>query len=275
MPCLASHPGICLLSTPNNQFPTSLQKSYDDWICLLLKQGGKVKEGFGYPMGEFWHLSLPQLLRASWPFPCWVDFCQQLQSLGKHSGPSSWHGLFTSLLRQHHREETVWCITGLGEPQAGQGCHHGGGGWEISHLPLQWNGLALCPGTAIWGFWSCTTPQGQNLGILPQGKAEETSCGWISQLNVYQLLSASPQVVYPSGLNGHDEPIITTLPELLSSGVSVIASKHPYLEIDIPPKGESDTKVLPIGKASIIQTTNTHKSPLIQRAVWLQRSTTS
>ena len=43
--------------------------------------------------------------------------------------------------------------------------------------------------------------------------------------------------------------------------MSIIASKHPYLEIDIPPNGESDTKVLPIGKALIIQTTIPHKSP--------------
>ena len=53
MPHLVSPPGICLLSTPNNQFPTSLQKSYDDRIRLLLEQGGKVEEGFGFTMGEF------------------------------------------------------------------------------------------------------------------------------------------------------------------------------------------------------------------------------
>ena len=103
--------------------------------------------------------------------------------------------------------------------------------------------------------------KGKHLGILHQGKVEETSCGWISQLNVHQLLSASPQVVYPSGLNRHDEPIITTLPEPLSNGMSIIASKHPYLEINIPPNGESDTKVLPISEALIIQTTNQHESP--------------
>ena len=79
-------------------------------------------------------------------------------------------------------------------------------------------------------------PKGKHLGILPQGKAEETSCGLISQLDICQLLSTGPQVVYPSGLNGHNEPIITTLPEPLSSGMSVIASTHPYLEINTPPK---------------------------------------
>ena len=93
-------------------------------------------------------------------------------------------------------------------------------------------------------------PKGKHLGILPQGKVEETSYGQISQLDVHQLLSARPQVVYPSGLNGHDEPIITTLLEPLSSGTSIITSEHPFLEID--------TKVLPIGEASIIQTTNLH-----------------
>ena len=64
-------------------------------------------------------------------------------------------------------------------------------------------------------------PKDKHLGILPQGKAEETPCGQISQHEVCQLLAASPQVVYPIGLNGHDEPIITTLPELLDSSISL------------------------------------------------------
>ena len=130
--------------------------------------------------------------------------------------------------------------------------------------------LAPCPSSGTdWPYAlaqlyksSCHAPlpKDKHLGILPQGKVEETSCGQISQLNVCQLLSTGSQVVYPIGLNGHDEPIITTLPELLSSSISIIASEHPYLEIDIPPKEESDTKALPIGKASIIKTTNPCKS---------------
>ena len=105
-------------------------------------------------------------------------------------------------------------------------------------------------------------PKDKHLGILPQGKAEKTSCGQISQLDIHQLLSTSPQVVYPSGLKRHDKPIITTLPQLLSSGTSIITIKHLYLEIDIPPREESDTKAPSIGKASIIQATNLHKYPL-------------
>ena len=58
-----------------------------------------------------------------------------------------------------------------------------------------------------------------HLGVLPQREAKGTPCGQISQLKVYQLLATGPHVIYPVGLNGHDEPVITTLPELLASGV--------------------------------------------------------
>ena len=37
-----------------------------------------------------------------------------------------------------------------------------------------------------------TLPKGKHLGVLPQGKAEESPYGWISQLEVCQLLSAGP-----------------------------------------------------------------------------------
>ena len=45
-------------------------------------------------------------------------------------------------------------------------------------------------------------PRDKHLGILPQGKAEESPYGWISKLKACQLLSAGPQVIYPVGLNG-------------------------------------------------------------------------
>ena len=144
----------------------------------------------------------------------------------------------------------------MGEPQPDLGFHHG------STVET----LAACPSSGTdWPYalaqlyeGSCHTPlpKDKHLGILSQGKAEETSCGQISQLDICQLLSAGSQVVYPIGLNGQDEPIITILPGLLSSSISIIASKHLYPEINIPPLEESDTKALPIGEASIIQTTN-------------------
>ena len=52
----------------------------------------------------------------------------------------------------------------------------------------------------------------KHLGVLPQGKVEEGPYGQISQLEVCQLLSAGPQVVYLVGLNGSNQLVIIDLP---------------------------------------------------------------
>ena len=72
----------------------------------------------------------------------------------------------------------------------------------------------------------------------------------------------NPQVVYPIGLNRCNEPIITTLPDLLGSSVSLITSKHFYLEIDIPspPIEEPDHKMLPLKDIPTILITSPPKS---------------
>ena len=116
-------------------------------------------------------------------------------------------------------------------------------------------------------------PKNKPLGVLLQGKAQETFCGQISQFQVHQLLAASPHIVYPIGLNGHDEPIITTLPDVLGSGTSLIASEHIYLEIDFPSptREEPDQKMLPLEDIPTILIT----SPPNLKAVWLCRSVIS
>ena len=76
-------------------------------------------------------------------------------------------------------------------------------------------------------------PKDKHLGILPQGKAESL-CGWISQLEVCQLLSAGLQVIYPVGLNGGDQSVTIDLPGPLHSGSRVTTNEHPYIKIDIP-----------------------------------------
>ena len=107
-------------------------------------------------------------------------------------------------------------------------------------------------------------PKNKHLGILPQGKAQETFCGPISQLKVCQLLATSPQVIYPIGLNGQDEPIITTLPDPLGSSISLITSEHNYLEIDIPlpPMEEPDRKMPPFEDIPTVLVTSPPRSPL-------------
>ena len=94
-------------------------------------------------------------------------------------------------------------------------------------------------------------------------EGQRRPCGWISQLELCQLLVAGSQVIYPIGLNGHEEPIITSLPELLASGVSLTAGEPIYLGIDIPspPVEEPDQKILPLGEVSTIVVASPHKSP--------------
>ena len=89
-----------------------------------------------------------------------------------------------------------------------------------------------------------------------------TSCGQISQLEVHQLLNTGLQIVYPIGLNGHDEPIITSLLEPLANGISLTTGEPVYLEINIPPPQveEPDQKVLPLGEFSTIVIASPHKS---------------
>ena len=106
-------------------------------------------------------------------------------------------------------------------------------------------------------------PKEGHLGILPQRGVEEAPCGQISQLEVCQLLATSPQVIYPVGLNGCDEPVITSLTEPLASGVSLTAGESIYLGIDIPSPlvEELDQKIPPLGEVSTILVASPHKSP--------------
>ena len=112
------------------------------------------------------------------------------------------------------------------------------------------------------GTCNAPLPKEGHLGILPQRGEEVIPCGQISQLEVFQLLIASPQVIYPIGLNGCNEPIITLLPEPLASGISLTADKPVYLEINIPqyPVEEPDWKVPPLSEVSTIVIASPHKS---------------
>ena len=89
----------------------------------------------------------------------------------------------------------------------------------------------------------------KHLGILPQGKAE-SPCGWNSQLQVHQLLSARLRVIYPVGLNGGDQSVTIDLPGLLHSGSSVTTNDHPYIKMNIPSPTpeEQDHANLPLGR---------------------------
>ena len=72
-------------------------------------------------------------------------------------------------------------------------------------------------------------PKDKHMGVLPWGKVEECPYGQISQLKVCQLLSTGPQIMYPVGLNGGDQPVTITPPEKLHSSSTVTTDEHPQI----------------------------------------------
>ena len=134
------------------------------------------------------------------------------------------------------KDLTTWVSSGLNWPYALVQLHK-----DTCHVPL---------------------PKEGHLGILPQRGTETTACMRISQLEVCQLLISDQQVAYPIRLNGHEEPIITSLPESLANSVSLTGGESPYLEIDITQylAEEPDQKALPIGKHSTIIIASPHKA---------------
>ena len=105
-------------------------------------------------------------------------------------------------------------------------------------------------------------PKEGHLGILPQGGTDMTAYRRISQLEVHQLLISGLQVPYPVGLNGHEDPIITSLPETLANSISLMGGRFVYLEIDIPQPmaEESDWKALSLGEHSAVIITSPLKT---------------
>ena len=112
-------------------------------------------------------------------------------------------------------------------------------------------------------------PKDKHLGILPQGKVEESPHGWISQLKVCQLISARPQVIYPVGLNGCDQSVTINILEPLHSSSSITNDEHLYLQIDIPlptPEGPECT-TQPLGRVPATPIDN------IPKTLWKPRIT--
>ena len=89
------------------------------------------------------------------------------------------------------------------------------------------------------------------------------SSEWISQLEVCQLLSAGPWVIYPVGLNGGDQSVTIDLPGLLHGGSSVTTDEHPYMKIDIPSPTleEQDDANPPLGRGHTTQAIAMPKTP--------------
>ena len=73
----------------------------------------------------------------------------------------------------------------------------------------------------------------KHLGVLAPEKMESLS-GWISQLEIHQLLSAGSLVMVPVELSGGKQAVTIDLPEPLCTSSSVTSDEHPFVEVNIP-----------------------------------------
>ena len=77
-------------------------------------------------------------------------------------------------------------------------------------------------------------PKQRQLSILIEGGTSSAACRWISQIDIHQMLSLGSQVIYLVGFNGCVIPVITSLPESLAKGTTMLGGKPIYLSVDIP-----------------------------------------
>ena len=93
------------------------------------------------------------------------------------------------------------------------------------------------PYTLVWlngDTHHAPLPREGHLSILSEGGTSSATCRRVSQLEGCQLLSLGLQVIYLVGLNGHEIPLITSLPESLANGTNLPGSEPIYLKVDIP-----------------------------------------
>ena len=72
-----------------------------------------------------------------------------------------------------------------------------------------------------------------HLSVMVEGSMSSVPYGMICQLEVCQLLSSGSWVVYSEGLNGCQVLVITTLPESLSKGMTLLEGKSTFLHVDL------------------------------------------
>ena len=232
-------------------------------ICLLCTESRQVEERYGSSVGgtsifalNFASSNSPVILR--WNCPPWT-------ALKSGGGTKTPHNIAFLLVQvedaigdRHYGISIVWANPSQVRAASMEkvvkkltDCTSSGTDWFYT---LVWLHKGTC---------HVPLPKEGHLGILPQRGAEATPCGQISQLEVCQLLVVSPQVIYPVGLNGQDEPVITSLPEPLASSINLTAGKPIHFGIDIPspPMEEPDQKIPPLGEVSTIIVASPHKSP--------------
>ena len=112
--------------------------------------------------------------------------------------------------------------------------------------------LAICPYALVQlnrDVHHMPLPTEDHLSVMMEGNTSNFPCRKICQLEVCQLLSSGSWVVYPEGLNGCQVPVIMSLPELLSNGMTILKGESSFLQVDLSQsaKKEQESKAPSLG----------------------------
>ena len=92
-------------------------------------------------------------------------------------------------------------------------------------------------------------PTEGHLSVMAEESTSNVPYGRICQLEVFQLLTSSSWVVYPEELNGYQVLVITTLPESLSNGMTLLEGESTFLQVELSQSAtkEQESNVLSLG----------------------------
>ena len=181
-----------------------------------------------------WHMPTPRAVsncpcdpvRAGFPYlPEGVGWCQKVPQ---------WCCLSTSSTqRGWSRREGVWLIMVWVHPYQARVSTIDEAAKQLTQLPSvgpDW------PYALVWlngDGHHVPLPTEGHLSVMTEGNTSNVPCGKICQLEVHQLLISGSQVVYLEGLNGCQVPVVMTLPELLSNGMTMLKGKPTFLQVDL------------------------------------------
>ena len=77
------------------------------------------------------------------------------------------------------------------------------------------------------------------LSVMMEGNTSSVHYRKLCQLEAHSFLSSGSQVVYLEGVNGCQVPVITSLPESLSNGMTMLKGEPNFLQVDL---SQSTTK---------------------------------
>ena len=100
----------------------------------------------------------------------------------------------------------------------------------------------------------CPPTEG-HLSVMMERSTSNVPCGKICQLEVHQLLNSGSWVVYPEGLNRCQVPVITSLAELLSKGMTMLKSESAFLQVDLLQSATKEEESKALSRGSGLNTT--------------------